>query len=233
MLPELNEREARARIAKRVASELEDGALVNLGIGIPQLVPDYMPKGVRLILQTENGVINAGASADRYDLRVIDAGGTPVSVLPGGALISSELSFAIMRGGHIDVTVLGALEVDREGSLANWMIPQVRVPGMGGAMDIVTGAKKVYVATRHFDKEGRSKLVQKCSLPLTGRGVVDVIVTEYCVVHLRPYGDDRDRRRHRSPGAARPDGDADRRQLSAPTSRFLKRLNIRATHPLN
>ena len=141
-----------------------------------------MPKGVRLILQTENGVINAGASADRYDLRVIDAGGTPVSVLPGGALISSELSFAIMRGGHIDVTVLGALEVDREGSLANWMIPQVRVPGMGGAMDIVTGAKKVYVATRHFDKEGRSKLVQKCSLPLTGRGVVDVIVTEYCVV---------------------------------------------------
>ena len=182
MLPELNEREARARIAKRVASELEDGALVNLGIGIPQLVPDYIPKGVRLILQTENGVINAGASADRHDLRVIDAGGTPVSVLPGGALISSELSVASMRGGHIDVTVLGALEVDREGSLANWMIPQVRVPGMGGAMDIVTGAKKVYVATRHFDKEGRSKLVQKCSLPLTGRGVVDVIVTEYCVV---------------------------------------------------
>ncbi|MCC8056513.1 3-oxoacid CoA-transferase subunit B [Cloacibacillus sp.] len=182
MLPELSEKEARARIARRVASELEDGALVNLGIGIPQLVPDYLPEEVRLILQTENGVINAGASADRHDLRVIDAGGTPVSVLPGGALISSELSFAIMRGGHIDVTVLGALEVDREGSLANWMIPQVRVPGMGGAMDIVTGAKKVCVATRHFDKEGRSKLVQKCSLPLTGRGVVDVIVTEYCVV---------------------------------------------------
>ena len=103
-------------------------------------------------------------------------------VLPGGALISSELSFAIMRGGHIDVTILGALEVDREGSLANWMIPQVRVPGMGGAMDIVAGAKKVYVATRHFDRDGRSKLVQKCSLPLTGHGVVDVIVTEYCVV---------------------------------------------------
>lgn len=182
MLPELSENEARARIARRIAAELEDGALVNLGIGIPQLVPDYVPKNVRLILQTENGVINAGPGRDKDDLRVIDAGGTPVSVLPGGALISSELSFAIMRGGHIDVTILGALEVDREGSLANWMIPQVRVPGMGGAMDIVAGAKKVYVATRHFDRDGRSKLVQKCSLPLTGHGVVDVIVTEYCVV---------------------------------------------------
>ena len=182
MLPELSENEARARIARRIAAELEDGALVNLGIGIPQLVPDYVPKNVRLILQTENGVINAGPGRDKDDLRVIDAGGTPVSVLRGGALISSELSCAIMRGGHIDVTILGALEVDREGSLANWMIPQVRVPGMGGAMDIVAGAKKVYVATRHFDRDGRSKLVQKCSLPLTGHGVVDVIVTEYCVV---------------------------------------------------
>ena len=182
MLPELSENEARARIARRIAAELEDGALVNLGIGIPQLVPDYVPKNVRLILQTENGVINAGPGRDKDDLRVIDAGGTPVSVLPGGALISSELSFAIMRGGHIDVTILGALEVDREGSLATWMIPQVRVPGRGGALDIVAGAKKVYVATRHFDRDGRSKLVQKCSLPLTGHGVVDVIVTEYCVV---------------------------------------------------
>lgn len=182
MLPELSENEARVRIARKIASELKDGALVNLGIGIPQLVPDYLPEGVRVVLQTENGVINAGPSADKRDLRVIDAGGAPVSVLPGGALISSELSFAIMRGGHIDATVLGALEVDREGNLANWMIPQVRVPGMGGAMDIVVGAKRVYVATRHFDKQGRSKLVEKCSLPLTGRGVVDVIVTEYCVV---------------------------------------------------
>lgn len=182
MLPELSENEARVRIARKIASELKDGALVNLGIGIPQLVPDYLPEGVRVVLQTENGVINAGPSADKRDLRVIDAGGAPVSVLPGGALISSELSFAIMRGGHIDATVLGALEVDREGNLANWMIPQVRVPGMGGAMDIVVGAKRVYVATRHFDKQGRSKLVEKCSLPLTGCGVVDVIVTEYCVV---------------------------------------------------
>ncbi|MFR5880420.1 MAG: CoA-transferase [Cloacibacillus evryensis] len=180
MLPELSENEARARIARRIAAELEDGALVNLGIGIPQLVPDYVPKNVRLILQTENGVINAGPGRDKDDLRVIDAGGTPVSVRRRRAdLLRAE--FRDLRG-HIDVTILGALEVDREGSLANWMIPQVRVPGMGGAMDIVAGAKKVYVATRHFDRDGRSKLVQKCSLPLTGHGVVDVIVTEYCVV---------------------------------------------------
>ena len=176
MLPELSESEARARIARVIASELEDGALVNLGIGIPQLVPHYLPEDVRVILQTENGVINAGPSADKNDLRVIDAGGAPVRVLPGGALVSAELSFAIMRGGHVDVTVI-----------ANWMIPQLRVPGMGGAMDIVAGAKKVYAATRHFDKNGKCKLVKKCSLPLTGRGAVDVIVTEYCVVR-NTYG---------------------------------------------
>lgn len=187
MLPELSENEARARIARVIASELEDGALVNLGIGIPQLVPDYLPEGVRVILQTENGVINAGPNPDKNDLRVIDAGGAPVKVMPGGALVSAELSFAIMRGGHVDATVLGALEVDNEGSLANWMIPQVRVPGMGGAMDIVTGAKKVYVATRHFDRSGRCKLVRKCSLPLTGYCAADVIVTEYCVVR-NTYG---------------------------------------------
>ncbi len=182
MLPERSEEEARMRIAKKLAENLEDGALVNLGIGIPQLVPDYVPEGVRLILQTENGVINAGPTKDKHDLRTIDAGGAPISVLAGGAIIGADLSFSIMRGGHIDVTILGALQVDAEGSLANWMIPKVRVPGMGGAMDIVTGAKKVYAATRHFDKNGRSKLVNKCTLPLTGRGVVNMIVTEYCVV---------------------------------------------------
>ncbi len=182
MLPELKEQEARERIASIIASELEDGSLVNLGIGIPQLVPNFVPQNVKLILQTENGVIMAGKAKDMNDLRIIDAGGTPVSVLPGGAIVSSELSFAIMRGGHVDVTVLGALEVDQEGSLANWMIPKVRVPGMGGAMDIVTGAKKVYIAARHFNKDGSCKLVKKCTLPLTGYGVVDVIVTEYCVI---------------------------------------------------
>lgn len=187
MLPELSEDEARERIAKKIAKDLTDGSLVNLGIGIPQLVPDYVPEGVRLILQTENGVINAGPNPDKNDLRIIDAGGTPVSVLPGGALLPAELSFAVMRGGHIDVTILGALEVDAEGNLANWMIPKVRVPGMGGAMDIVTGAKKVCIATRHFDRNDKCKLVNKCSLPLTGFGVVDMIVTEYCVIECM-YG---------------------------------------------
>ena len=187
MLPELSEAEARERIARRIASELEDGAIVNLGIGIPQLIPDYVPQNVHIILQTENGTILAGPAKDKNDLRVIDAGGRPISVLPGGCFISSETSFAIMRGGHVDATVLGALQVDQEGSLANWMIPQVRVPGMGGAMDIVAGAKKVYIATRHFDKDGGCKLVKKCTLPLTGRGCVDVIVTEYCVIE-NTYG---------------------------------------------
>ncbi len=182
MLPELSERDSRERIAKRIAAELEDGSLINLGIGIPQLIPNFIPEGVRIILQTENGTVMAGPATDKNDLRIIDAGGAPISVLPGGAFVSSDLSFTIMRGGHVDATVLGALEVDEEGSLANWMIPQVRIPGMGGAMDIVTGAKKVYIATRHFNKNGTCKLVKKCSLPLTGHGVVDVIVTEYCVI---------------------------------------------------
>ena len=182
MLPELNEKEARERIAGRIAADLEDGALVNLGIGIPQLIPNFMPKGVNIFLQTENGTIYAGPAKDPKDLRIIDAGGAPISVLPGGSFVSSDVSFGILRGGHIDATVLGALQVDGEGSLANWTIPNVRTPGMGGAMDIVAGAKKVYVATRHFEKNGVSKLMKKCTLPLTGHGVVDVIVTEYCLV---------------------------------------------------
>jgi len=182
MLPELNEKEARERIAGRIAEDLEDGALVNLGIGIPQLIPNFMPEGVNIYLQTENGTIFAGPAKDPYDLRIIDAGGAPISVLPGGSFIASDVSFGILRGGHIDATVLGALQVDAEGSLANWTIPNVRTPGMGGAMDIVVGAKKVYIATRHFEKNGGSKLLEKCTLPLTGYGVVDVIVTEYCLI---------------------------------------------------
>ncbi len=124
----------------------------------------------------------AGPAKDPNDLRIIDAGGAPISVLPGGSFIASDVSFGILRGGHIDATVLGALQVDAEGCLANWTIPNVRTPGMGGAMDIVAGAKKVYIATRHFEKNGGSKLLEKCTLPLTGCGVVDVIVTEYCLI---------------------------------------------------
>lgn len=182
MLPEVSEQEARERIAKEIAAELKDGEVVNLGIGIPQLVPDYVPKGVRIILQTENGAVLAGPAKDRNDLRVIDAGGRPISVLPGGCFVSADVSFALMRGGHIDVTVLGALQVDLEGSLANWMIPGTRVPGMGGAMDIVSGARKVFAAMRLFDKNGACKLMEKCTLPLTGRRCVDLIATEYCVI---------------------------------------------------
>ncbi len=182
MLPELNEKQARERIAGRIAADLDDGALVNLGIGIPQLIPNFMPEGINIFLQTENGTIYAGPAKDPDDLRIIDAGGAPISVLPGGSFVSSDASFGILRGGHIDATVLGALQVDEEGSLANWTIPNVRTPGMGGAMDIVAGAKRVYVATRHFEKNGTSKLMKRCTLPLTGHGVVDVIVTEYCLV---------------------------------------------------
>ena len=182
MLPELSERQARERIARRLAMELQDGEVVNLGIGIPQLIPDFVPENVRIVLQTENGAILACKARDERDLRVIDAGGRPISVLPGGCFISSGLSFALMRGGHVDVTVLGALQVDQEGNLANWMIPGERVPGMGGAMDIVAGARKVFTATKFFDKTGTCKLVKKCSLPLTGKSCVDLIVTEYCVI---------------------------------------------------
>ena len=182
MLPELNGQEARERIAKRLAAELQDGEVVNLGIGIPQLIPNFVSDDVRIILQTENGAILACQARDQHDLRVIDAGGKAISVLPGGSFIASDLSFALMRGGHVDVTVLGALQADQEGSLANWAVPGERMPGMGGAMDIVSGAKKVFVATRFFDKNGACKLVKKCSLPLTGRGCVNMIVTEYCVI---------------------------------------------------
>lgn len=181
MLPELSGAEARMRIAARIASEIENGSIVNLGIGIPQLIPDCLPHDVNLILQTENGAILASKADRTDDLRVIDAGGTPINVLPGGAFVSAEMSFAIMRGGHVDVTVLGALEVDETGSVANWNIPGKKVPGMGGAMDIITGAKKVYIAMRHFSG-GRCKLVRKCSLPLTAISCADVVVTEYCVV---------------------------------------------------
>ena len=182
MLPELNEQAARERIARRIARDLTDNSLVNLGIGIPQLVADYIPENMNILLQTENGVIGAATSHGGSDLHLIDAGGRPISIRPGGAIVSADVSFAIMRGGHLDTTVLGALEVDGSGSIANWMIPGVRVPGMGGAMDVVTGAKTVYAATRHFNKDGSCKLVKKCTLPLTGCGAVDVIVTEYCVV---------------------------------------------------
>ncbi len=185
MLPVLDDEVVRHRIAKRIALDLEDQAVVNLGIGIPTLVSDYLPSDRQMILQTENGVVGAGPIPDKPDLRYIGAGGRALSLIPGSSIVASDFSFGLIRGGHLDATVLGTLEVDEEGSLANWWIPGKLVPGMGGAMDLVTGAKNVYVATTHLDKKGRPKLVRKCTLPLTGVGVVTTIVTEFCVVRRK------------------------------------------------
>lgn len=182
MLPVLDEEVVRQRIAKRIALDFEDGIVVNLGIGIPTLVSDYLPQDVHVMLQTENGVVGAGPTPETEDLRFIGAGGRCLSLLPGSSLVASDTSFGLIRGGHLDATVLGALEVDSHGNLANWMIPGKMVPGMGGAMDLVTGAKAVYVATTHCDKKGRPKLVKECTLPLTGKSVVSVVVTEFCLL---------------------------------------------------
>ena len=182
MLPELSEEQVRHRIAKRIALDLEDGSFVNLGIGIPTLVSDYLPEGTTLLLQTENGAIGAGPKPEVDDWRFIGAGGRCITLIPGASCVASDMSFGMIRGGHLDATVLGALEVDQEGNLANWWIPGKMVPGMGGAMDLVCGAKRVYVATSHMDKRGRPKLLKKCSLPLTAGGAVDVVVSEFAVV---------------------------------------------------
>ena len=167
-------------IAARIARIFETGSLVNLGIGLPTLVANYIPEDVEILLQSENGFIGIGpvppAGAEDPDL--INAGGVPVTILPGGAYFDSATSFGIIRGGRLDYTVLGVLEVDQEGNLANYKIPGKLVPGMGGAMDLVTGAKTVIAATQHFDRDGRSKLKRRCSLPLTAAGEVDIVVTD-------------------------------------------------------
>ncbi len=184
MLQELDKDTARNRIAKRIALDFEDGAVVNLGIGIPTLVSDYIPEDVHITFQTENGVVGAGPMPPEEDLRFIGAGGRCLSLLPGAALIASDFSFGLIRGGHLDATVLGALEVDAEGNLANWWIPGKLVPGMGGAMDLVTGAKRVIIATTLLTKKQEPKIIQKCSLPMTGVKVVDTVVTEHCLFRV-------------------------------------------------
>ncbi len=184
MLPELDEKIIKERIAKRIALELEEGEVVNLGIGIPTLVADYIPEGKRVIFQAENGAIGLGAPPEKPDYRCIGAGGRFISLLPGGSFFSSEISFGLIRGGHVDATVLGTLEVDQHGDLANWWIPGKSVPGMGGAMDLVVGAKRVYVATTHVTKKGAPKILKKCTLPLTAVGVVDMVVTEFAVFKI-------------------------------------------------
>ena len=181
----MDKNEIKAIIAKRVAQELKDGDVVNLGIGIPTLVSNFLPADKRLIIETENGCLGAGPEPEEKDYRFIGAGGRFITPLPGCSFFGSDMSFGLIRGGHVDATVLGTLEVDQEGNLANWIIPGKLLPGMGGAMDLVVGAKRVIVATTHCDKKGKSKILKKCRLPLTAVGVVSLIVTEFAVFSIK------------------------------------------------
>jgi acetate CoA/acetoacetate CoA-transferase beta subunit len=175
--------DAQTLIAKRIALELREGMLVNLGIGIPTLVANFVPPGMHVFFQCENGLIGTGPIADPHTALayLTDAGGRPVTAVPGASAFDSAMSFSLIRGGHVDVTVLGGLQVDQRGLLANWMIPGKMVPGMGGAMDLVTGAKRVFVAMQHAAK-GKSKIVKQASLPLTSVHPVDLVVTELAVI---------------------------------------------------
>lgn len=181
--------EIKGFIAARVAKELKDGDVVNLGIGLPTLVPKYLPEGVRVILQSENGIINSGVVTDdnKDAIHAVDAGGNPSIAAPGGCYIDSATSFGLIRGGHVHATILGGLEVDEEGSLSNWIIPGKKMPGMGGAMDLLVGAKNVIVAMEHTAK-GRHKILKKCRLPYTAVKCINKIITEMCVIDVTEEG---------------------------------------------
>ena len=182
--------QGRELIVRRAARFFRDGDLVNLGIGMPTQVANYLPEGVEIQLQSENGFIGIGPTPteDTWDHDVVNAGGQPASILAGGCTFDSCMSFGLIRGGHVNATVLGALEVDQEGNLANWIIPGKKVPGMGGGMDLVAGANQVIVTMEHCTKSGAPKILKHCSLPLTAAHEVDYIVTELCVLHYNGQG---------------------------------------------
>ncbi|MCL5069918.1 MAG: 3-oxoacid CoA-transferase subunit B [Actinobacteria bacterium] len=186
----MDKQEKRIIIAKRIAKELKDGDIVNLGIGLPTLVADFIPEGIDIMFQSENGFVGLGPVPYKgnEDYSLVNAGGQPVTIKSGGAFFDSATSFAIIRGGHLDTTVLGALEVDQKGDFSSWMIPGKLIPGMGGAMDLAVGAKRVIIAMEHLTKEGKPKILKKCTLPLTAKEEVDLIVTDMGVFSITTKG---------------------------------------------
>lgn len=184
----MDAKERRELIVRRIAREFKSGDVVNLGIGMPTQVANHVPAGVTVLLQSENGFIGLTAAPADPDWDLVNAGGQPAGIITGGCFFDSCTSFGIIRGGHVDYTVLGTLEVDQSGNIANWMVPGKMVPGMGGAMDLLTGARKVIVATDHVTKDGAPKLLERCRLPLTAVGAVDVVVTDMGYFEITPDG---------------------------------------------